>query len=320
MIDFHQVALRRGRLPKNRLGFGRWLIIATVITVSLVSGCMESLDSSDAWLDVPASLFVRTHDVPTTDADAPGPTVLDVGPVQEQTAPPTADPVVRSFAIQSDTQVALTAWVEPAIEDEDTAAGPVALLPPEPLEITTAATTPTTDAPTTNARDTARSGPEATDSADAVRPSPVPAERSNAARFGVQFDAFLTRDAAERESSRLRSAYPDLLGDRQLTVQTAEQTTGGIAYRVATGPFPDRRAAAVFCTAFLAREEGCAVIAEPVATQRFTQRDTKDQARDGLFQQFLLWQQQRDAGTQPTDVDNEALFEQFLRWRQQRTE
>ena len=276
---------------------------------------MESLDSSDAWLDVPASLFVRTHDVPTVDGDASGPTVLDVGPVQEQTAPPTADPVVRSFAIQSDTQVALTAWVEPGNEDEDTAAGPVALSPPEPLQITTAAKTPTTDA-----RDTVRSGPEATDSADAVRPGPAPAERSNTARFGVQFDSFLTRDAAERESSRLRSAYPDLLRDRQLTVQTAEQDTGGIAYRVATGPFPDRRAAAVFCTAFLAREEGCAVIAEPVATQRFTQRDTKDQARDGLFQQFLLWQQQRDAGTQPTDVDNAALFEQFLRWRQQRTE
>lgn len=273
-----------------------------MISALFVSGCAESLETSDAWLDVPASLFVRTHDVPIVDEEASPATDLDTGSAQDPDATPQTDPDSRGFAIQTDTSLALTPWVEPGSDSKSVAAGPAESLPSQPLALTTAVQS--SDAKGLNAEP---AGPE-------------PFEESTKTLFDVQFDSFLSQDAAERELLRLRSAYPDLLGGKRLAVRRASHAAGGIVYSVRTGGFADHQSAEDFCAQITARNEGCSVVADAVATQRVTGRFPGDQAQDGLFEQFLLWQQERGTGAAPREAEDDDLFEQFLRWRQQRTE
>ena len=74
----------------------------------------------------------------------------------------------------------------------------------------------------------------------------------------LQLSSVKSEAAAQQEWQRLKAAHPGLLGDRPLTLETAE-VSGTTYYRVQTGPFPSRSAAADVCSQLKARNQDCLV-------------------------------------------------------------
>lgn len=74
----------------------------------------------------------------------------------------------------------------------------------------------------------------------------------------LQLSSVKSEAAAAGEWQRLKAAHPGLLGDLPLTLETAE-VSGTTYYRVQTGPFPSRSAAADVCSQLKARNQDCLV-------------------------------------------------------------
>jgi septal ring-binding cell division protein DamX len=74
----------------------------------------------------------------------------------------------------------------------------------------------------------------------------------------LQLSSVRSEAAAAAEWRRLQAAHPQQLGDRRLTLETAE-VQGTTYYRVQTGPFASRDAAAAVCTQLKARNQDCLV-------------------------------------------------------------
>jgi hypothetical protein len=74
----------------------------------------------------------------------------------------------------------------------------------------------------------------------------------------LQLSSVKSEAAAGQEWQRLKAAHPGLLGELPLTLETA-QVSGTTYYRVQTGPFPNRSAAADVCSQLKARNQDCLV-------------------------------------------------------------
>jgi septal ring-binding cell division protein DamX len=74
----------------------------------------------------------------------------------------------------------------------------------------------------------------------------------------LQLSSVKSEGAAATEWKRLIAAHPGLLGDRPLALEKAD-VQGTTYYRVQTGPFPSREAAADICTKLKARNQDCLV-------------------------------------------------------------
>ncbi len=60
----------------------------------------------------------------------------------------------------------------------------------------------------------------------------------------------------------MQRAHPDLLGDLELSVQSADLGERGIFFRIRTGPFPNRATAQDMCWQIEAAKLGCLVVRE----------------------------------------------------------
>jgi len=74
----------------------------------------------------------------------------------------------------------------------------------------------------------------------------------------LQLSSVTSETAATHEWARLQKAHPDQLGGRKLSLETAE-VKGTTYYRVQTGPFASRDAAAKVCAQLKARNQDCLV-------------------------------------------------------------
>jgi hypothetical protein len=103
---------------------------------------------------------------------------------------------------------------------------------------------------------------ETANGATEIPAPPAPAATQTAAVTAgdvvLQLSSVKSEAAAAKEWQRLKAAHPGLLGDRPLTLETA-QVSGTTYYRVQTGPFPNRSAAADVCSQLKARNQDCLV-------------------------------------------------------------
>ena len=108
--------------------------------------------------------------------------------------------------------------------------------------------------------------PLETSNGQAATPAPAPpaapaATQTAAVRTGdvvLQLSSVKSEAAAAQEWNRLKAAHPGLLGSLPLALETA-QVQGTTYYRVQTGPFPSRSAAAEVCTQLKSRNQDCLV-------------------------------------------------------------
>ncbi len=81
-----------------------------------------------------------------------------------------------------------------------------------------------------------------------------------AGRYFVQIASVKSDDEAREEWARMQRAHPDLLGDLELSVQTADLGERGIFFRIRTGPFPNQATAQDMCGQIEAAKLGCLVV------------------------------------------------------------
>jgi hypothetical protein len=91
-------------------------------------------------------------------------------------------------------------------------------------------------------------------------PGPAPVQTATAVAGDVvlQLSSVKSEAAAAQEWKRLQAAHPALLGKLPLALETAA-VQGTTYYRVQTGPFASRDAAAEVCTQLKARNQDCLV-------------------------------------------------------------
>ena len=83
-----------------------------------------------------------------------------------------------------------------------------------------------------------------------------------AGRYFVQVASVKSDAGARKEWARMQRAHPDLLGDLELSVQSADLGERGIFFRIRTGPFPNRATAQDMCWQIKAAKLGCLVVRE----------------------------------------------------------
>jgi cell division septation protein DedD len=83
-----------------------------------------------------------------------------------------------------------------------------------------------------------------------------------AGRYFVQLASVKSDDGARKEWARMQRAHPDLLGDLELSVQSADLGERGIFFRIRTGPFPNRATARDMCWQIKAAKLDCLVVRE----------------------------------------------------------
>ncbi len=83
-----------------------------------------------------------------------------------------------------------------------------------------------------------------------------------AGRYFVQLASVKSDAGARKEWGRMQRAHPDLLGDLELSVQSADLGERGIFFRIRTGPFPNRATARDMCWQIKAAKLDCLVVRE----------------------------------------------------------
>ena len=78
--------------------------------------------------------------------------------------------------------------------------------------------------------------------------------------YFVQLASVRSDGGARQEWGRMQRAHPDLLGDLELSVQSADLGERGIFFRVRAGPFPNRATAQDMCGQIEAAKLGCLVV------------------------------------------------------------
>ena len=92
------------------------------------------------------------------------------------------------------------------------------------------------------------------------KPRPTPATLADDGGFVVQIASVKTADGAAREWAKLKAGLPDLLGDLEPTIDTAELRDRGTFHRIRLGPFDDRDKAHALCSALNAAGRDCLVL------------------------------------------------------------
>src|SRR3546814_335538 len=88
--------------------------------------------------------------------------------------------------------------------------------------------------------------------------APVQTAKVTAGDVVLQLSSVKSEAAAGQEWKRLQAEHPGLLGKRAVTLETAA-VQGTTYYRVQTGPFASRDAAAEVCAQLKARNQDCLV-------------------------------------------------------------
>ncbi len=83
-----------------------------------------------------------------------------------------------------------------------------------------------------------------------------------AGSYFVQIASVKSDDEARKEWARMQHAHPDLLGDLELSVQSADLGERGVFFRIRAGPFPNRATAQDMCWQIKAAKLGCLVVRE----------------------------------------------------------
>ncbi len=78
--------------------------------------------------------------------------------------------------------------------------------------------------------------------------------------YFVQLASVRSDGGARQEWARMQRAHPDLLGDLELSVQSADLGERGIFFRIRTGPFPNQATAQDMCGQIEAAKLGCLVV------------------------------------------------------------
>jgi hypothetical protein len=93
-----------------------------------------------------------------------------------------------------------------------------------------------------------------------LSPDAVPLPRPAAASFVVQVASVKTAAGAEQEWARLKAALPEIVGDLEPTIDSAQLTDRGTFYRIRLGPFADREAARALCATLSKAGRDCLVV------------------------------------------------------------
>jgi cell division septation protein DedD len=78
--------------------------------------------------------------------------------------------------------------------------------------------------------------------------------------YFVQIASLKSEDVARKEWARMQRAHPDLLGDLELSVQSADLGDRGVFFRIRTGPFPNQATARDMCWQLKAAKLNCLVV------------------------------------------------------------
>ncbi len=74
--------------------------------------------------------------------------------------------------------------------------------------------------------------------------------------FLLQLASVKNRDGVDRDGSRLKKRFPNLLGDMKLIVEEAV-VNGNTYYRIQAGPFPTKATASDVCAQLKVKNQGC---------------------------------------------------------------
>ena len=96
--------------------------------------------------------------------------------------------------------------------------------------------------------------------AAATQTAAVPAAAPAEGDFAVQLVSLKDKGAAEKEWTRLKGLFPDLLGDKSLLLQSAEVAGVGQVFRLRAGPLPSRAAASKLCDSLKSKQQDCLVV------------------------------------------------------------
>ncbi len=103
--------------------------------------------------------------------------------------------------------------------------------------------------------------PKDTQTAAVPKVAPVkpqkPAASAGGGDFLVQLASVTSEKLAEREWARLQKAFPDLFGNRKLTIEKKEIAGRGTFYRVQTGGYATLDEARAICSGLKAKNQGC---------------------------------------------------------------
>ena len=211
----------------------------------------------------PASEIPEIPAVPDIEAQDPaGEERIVAAPAEE----PPAQPADGAPVDQAKTVVAEELPLEEPASEEGAEASDVALpqLKPDSEE------SPSTDEPAHQAEDRLPAAPEAEPQdqiAELLARPPLQTANGDsgstpadlqAGDIVLQLSSVRSEGAATEEWARLQRAHPELLGDRRLSLETA-LVKGSTYYRVQTGPFPSRGAAAELCGQLKTRNQDCLV-------------------------------------------------------------
>ncbi len=78
--------------------------------------------------------------------------------------------------------------------------------------------------------------------------------------YFLQLASVKSEQAARGEWGRLQKSHTAILGDMDLTVQSADLGDRGVFYRIQTGPFPNQATAEDMCWQLRAEKQDCLVI------------------------------------------------------------
>lgn len=196
----------------------------------------------------PAAPSVQEEAASAGEAGAPGISAIpDDAPVAAQLEPGTvdADPPAR---VDPQTGIALP-LMKPAQGETGTR---------EVADGTTAEEPAVADQPESQPQDQIAELLSGAPLETANGPSGAAATGPQAGDIVLQLSSVKSETAAAREWARLQTAHPSLLGDLALSLDTA-QVKGSTYYRVQTGPFPTRGAAADICGQLKSRNQDCLV-------------------------------------------------------------
>lgn len=200
----------------------------------------------------------------TTAAISPGagPGPAEVETLVSPAAPPPPPPEAQAEPAPAPTppQPEKTAAVEPGLAPAAGPGAPKAAPAGAEDDAVTAQAGPDEAAPAAPEPSAKPRPGEPEEPAVAALPSP-PGDQVPAAVGGhrIQLAAVRSREGAEREWQRLKTAHADLLGPLTLTVEKVDLGSKGIFYRVQGGPLT-QQAAAEACAELKRRKAGCYVV------------------------------------------------------------
>ncbi len=96
--------------------------------------------------------------------------------------------------------------------------------------------------------------------AAAAEPAEAPQVAEVVGTFVLQLASFKTPKSAERERTRLKTAYPDLLSGLSFFIQAADVENIGQIHRLRIGTFPTRSTAADLCAELKKQKQDCFIV------------------------------------------------------------